>query len=317
VSYGRPKYPFRIDSAPVVSNSQPDPVTFADGFEMEPPGLRLGFSNPFFAGFNPVVDRVANEMQEGFAQGIHDPPVELSGSCRDLDLDQLSEGQGEIPRVSVESVEKRSQRLHLKAQQRLELVVGQATEISIPGLELETHLAQRGRKGRQHLAGSSFTHAAFRQGGELKNAVGEACRSYRQYPETGASIREPVDHGGRHTHLFSWRTLFPIGDPLPGLFGLSGLAPLPLRTILGKRPQQPTQTVTQIRQLAGCVTIRGVDDILGTVTELGHLGLHHHAAGALEGVQLAPNLDRRIRIFVDVLEEAVQPLQPVPSLFEE
>jgi PleD family two-component response regulator len=158
--------------------------------------LRLANRGSLIRIFNSVVDRITDQVEKGFAEGVYDPSIKPGLARFNLHLHPPTERNCELTRVIGQASEERFQRLNLETQQRVELTIAEASEDPLPGLELHRDLSQRCRKRRQHLSRISIADALLGEGGEPKYSVRETFRGYRYDPQAGASVGQIVDHDG-------------------------------------------------------------------------------------------------------------------------
>jgi hypothetical protein len=98
--------------------------------------------------------------------------------------------------VTSEIRQKRFQRLHLKAEEGVELPVGETTKRSLPRLELHRHLTQRDRQGGEDLARIAFSDPPLGQRSQPEDPIRESFGRHRQNPQAGAPVGEIVNRSG-------------------------------------------------------------------------------------------------------------------------
>jgi hypothetical protein len=69
-------------------------------------------------------------------------------------------------------------------------------------------------------------------------------------------------------------------------------------------------------ELAALRRLGALDQVLCHVARLGNLSETHHPAGALEGVQLSPELSRRLLVFFETSDQLEDPIQTLAGFFE-
>jgi len=253
-------------------------------------------------------------VQQGLAQPLHDPPVELRITCYHLDLDPLPERIGEFACMSGQALQKGLQRLHLEVKERIELAFGETAQDALATLELHRHLPQRRREGGQHLAWSAFADASLREGREPEDSVCEAFRSHSHDPQSCAAIGEVIHQFRRNADL--------LPPPTPRFGGFLSGSPwvvasrLLLITSACERLETLRDLCQALLELPRRHQLRRLQQVLRPVAELGHLTKAHHPTGAFQGVQLPADLHRGIHVFVHGVEELVEQLNPVSRLLE-
>ena len=192
-----------VDSAAVVRNRQPDPITLGRSLDRDLGNLVFAGVHALIRAFGSVIDGVSDEMQKRFPQCVDDAAIELciAGFHRHLDL--FAKGGRELACVVRQASEERLQRLHLKVENGIELAVGEPAQDPLPSFEVNTDLTQRGRESGQNLPGGPFTDPSLGEGGKSEDPVREALGCHRHKPEASTPLGEIVDHIGGHTHLLT------------------------------------------------------------------------------------------------------------------
>ena len=206
------------------------------------------------------------------------------------------------------------QGLHLEPEKSIELPVTEATEDPLSSFELHRHLTQGDRQSRENLPRIAFTDTPFGQSGESEDPICEPLRCHRHSTQACAPIGEVVDHSGSDPQILA-TSASPVGCTALDL--RSGFRTR-LRFIsnICKGVHQRSQVIADRLELSAPRRFRAFEQVLCHMARLSNLPETHHPAGALEGVQLSPELSRRLFVFFQARDQLEDPIETLAGFFE-
>ncbi len=141
----------RLDPGAVVGDRQAHPAAGGHRGDPQCAGARLSQGGTGIRRLDAVVDRVAHEVDQRLLEVPGDAPVEARLAAGELDLDLAAESARQLARVAGERHQQPLQRLDLKREERLLLVLGGALQARLRGVGLDLGAAESERHRRQHL----------------------------------------------------------------------------------------------------------------------------------------------------------------------
>ena len=160
---------FQIDAAAVVRNFDDDLIAFVVGVELNRPDARFALGFAGVRHLEPMIDAVAQQVHERFADFVDDRLVQVGLGARDHQLNLFAARLGNVADQAREAVEHLSDRNHAHFHDRFLNLVGRACE-------------QRRRVGevfgerrddavrRAAVIGRLVAHEAFQRVGDVRDA---------------------------------------------------------------------------------------------------------------------------------------------------